>query len=126
LMELVSSCMFLLQVFSCLTNSSSVFPLIFILSSISEILSYACSSLLEWPSTVFCVSVSFFFLRFFHIMVTSSLILSIFIFNSFISLFIVLSVSLWCLFRAPMNSLICFCVFLKFLECLLYILVNCV
>jgi hypothetical protein len=35
---------------------------------------------------VFCVSVSFFFLRFLHIMVTSSLILSIFIFNSFIYL----------------------------------------
>jgi hypothetical protein len=44
-------------------------------------------------------------------MVTSSLILSIFILNSFISLFMVFSVSLWCLFRAVMISLICFCVF---------------
>jgi hypothetical protein len=42
--------------------------------------------------------------------VTSSLILSIFIFNSFISLFIVFSVTLWCLFRAPMISFICSCV----------------
>jgi Mn2+/Fe2+ NRAMP family transporter len=64
LMESASSCLFLSQVLSCLTHSSSVFPLIFILSSNSEILSYTCSSLLEWPSIVFCVSVSFFFLRF--------------------------------------------------------------
>jgi hypothetical protein len=37
LMVLVSSCTFLSQVFSCLTNSSLVFPLISILSSSSEI-----------------------------------------------------------------------------------------
>jgi hypothetical protein len=49
-----------------LINSSSVFPLISVLSSGSEIQSSACSSLLEWPSTVFCVSVSFFFSEVFH------------------------------------------------------------
>jgi hypothetical protein len=50
-------------------------------------------------------------LRFSISWVTSSLTFSIFIFNSFISLFIVFSVSLWCLFRTPLNSFICFCVF---------------
>jgi hypothetical protein len=111
LMELVSSSIFLSQVLNCLTNSSLVFPLIFISSSSSEILSSAYSSLLEWPSIVFCISVSFFFLRFSISWVTSSLILSIFILNSLISLFMVFSVSLWCLFGALMSSLICFCVF---------------
>jgi hypothetical protein len=47
-----------------LTNSFSVFSLISILSSCSEIQSSACSSLLEWPSIVYCISVSFFFLSF--------------------------------------------------------------
>jgi hypothetical protein len=37
--------------------------------------------------------------------------LSMFAFNSFISPFIVFSVSLWCLFRVPMSSFIYFCVF---------------
>jgi hypothetical protein len=60
---------------------------------------------------VFCISVSFFFLRFSISWVTSSLILSIFVFNSFISLCVVFSVSLWCLFRAPMSSFVCLCVF---------------
>jgi hypothetical protein len=49
LMELVSSCIFLSQVLSCLTNSSSLFLLITISSSSYESLSSACSSLLEWP-----------------------------------------------------------------------------
>jgi hypothetical protein len=97
LMELVSFCIFLSQILNCLTNSYLGFPLISILYSSSEILSFACSSLLDWPYIVFCVSVSFFFLRFSISWVTSSLILTIFIFNSFISLFIVFSVSLWCL-----------------------------
>jgi hypothetical protein len=61
LMELVSSCIFFSQDLSCLTNSSSVFPLISISSSSSEILSCAFSSLLEWLSILFCISVSFFF-----------------------------------------------------------------
>jgi hypothetical protein len=43
--------------------------------------------------------------------VTSSLILSIFIFNSFFSVFMVFSVSVWCLFRVHLSSFICFCVF---------------
>jgi hypothetical protein len=53
LMELVSTCIFLSQDLSWLTNSSAAFPFITILSSSSEILSSACSSLLEWPYTVF-------------------------------------------------------------------------
>jgi hypothetical protein len=44
--------------------------------------------------------------------------IGIFIFNSFISLFIVFSVSLWCLFRIHMSSFICFCVF----SCSLFLL----
>jgi hypothetical protein len=98
-----------------LSNSSSVFPLITISSLIYEILSSACSSLLEWPSTLFCISVSLFFLRFSISKATFSLILSIFSLNSFTSLFMVFSVSFWCLFRAPMTSFICFCVFSYYL-----------
>jgi hypothetical protein len=60
---------------------------------------------------VFCVSVSFFFLRFSISWVTYSLILSIFMFNSLICLFMIFSVSLWCLFSVSMNLFICFCVF---------------
>jgi hypothetical protein len=56
---------------SCLTSSSSIFSSISILSLISEFLSSTYSSLLEWPSTVFCVSVWFFFLRFSISWVTS-------------------------------------------------------
>jgi hypothetical protein len=67
--------------------------------------------LLEWSPILFCISVSFLFLKFSISWVTSSLILSIFTLNSFISLFIVFSVSVWCLFRAPMIWFICFCVF---------------
>jgi hypothetical protein len=58
--------------------------------SSSEILSSAYSSLLEWTSILFRISVSFFFLKFSISCVTSSLLLCIFTFNSFISLFIVL------------------------------------
>jgi hypothetical protein len=53
LMKSVISCICLLQVLSCLINSSSVFPLISSLSLSSEILCSAYSSLLQWPSTVF-------------------------------------------------------------------------
>jgi hypothetical protein len=60
LMESVSSCIFLSQVLSCLNNSSSVFPLVSISSWSFKILSSAYSSLLGWPSIVFCISVSFF------------------------------------------------------------------
>jgi hypothetical protein len=38
---------------NCLTNSSSVFSLICVLSLSSEILSCTYSSLMEWTSTVF-------------------------------------------------------------------------
>jgi hypothetical protein len=47
LMELVSSYIFLSQVLSCMSNTSSVFPLISISFSSSEILCSACSSLLS-------------------------------------------------------------------------------
>jgi hypothetical protein len=67
---------------------------------------------------VFCISVSF-FSEVFHIMDTFSLILSIFVLNSFISLFMVFSVSLWHLFRAAMSSLIFLCVFSYFHFCCL-------
>jgi hypothetical protein len=61
---------------------------------------------------LFCISVSFFFLRFSISWVTSSLILSIFDLNSFISLFMmVLDFFFWHFFRASMISFICFCVF---------------
>jgi hypothetical protein len=66
---------------------------------------------------LFCISVSFFFLRFFISWVTSSLILLIFDLNSFTSLFVVVSVSVLCLFRASMISSICFCVFSYSLFC---------
>jgi hypothetical protein len=111
LMELVSSCIFLSQVLSCLTNRSSVFPFISISSSSSEILSSVCSSLLVWLFILFYFSASFIFLRFSISWATASLMLSIFFLNSLISLFMVLSVSVWCLFRAPTNSFICVCVF---------------
>jgi hypothetical protein len=64
------------------------------------------------PPILFCISVSFFFLKFSISWITSSLTLSIFALNSFISLFMVVSVSVWCLFRTSMISLIFFCVFL--------------
>jgi hypothetical protein len=57
---------------------------------------------------LFCISGSFFFLRFSISWVTSSLILLILDLNSFISLFVVFSVLLCCLLRAPMISFICF------------------
>jgi hypothetical protein len=52
LMEWLSSCIFLSQVLSCLTEIYSVISLISILSSSPEILSSTCSSLLEWPPGV--------------------------------------------------------------------------
>jgi hypothetical protein len=108
---LVSSCIFLSQFLNYLSNSSSVFPLIYISSSSSEILSSVCSSSLECPCIIFYVCVSFFFLRFSMPWLTSSFILLIFFLNLFMSLFMVFSVSLWCLLRAPMSSFIYFCVF---------------
>jgi hypothetical protein len=55
LRESLSSYIFLSQLLSCLTKSSSVFSLISVLSSSFEILSSTCYSLLEWISTVFFV-----------------------------------------------------------------------
>jgi hypothetical protein len=56
----------------------------------------------------FCFVLLFhsFFCGFFIVWVISSLILSNFTLNSFIYLFMVFSVSVWCLFRAPMISFI--------------------
>jgi hypothetical protein len=93
---------------SCLTNSSSVFPLISILFSSAEILSSTCSSLLDWPPLCFVFLFHSFFLRFSISWVTSFLILSIFVFNSFIILFIMFSFHFGvylCLLS------FCFCVF---------------
>jgi hypothetical protein len=57
LMELVRSCIFLSQVFSCLSNSFSVFPLISISSLSSEILS----------SILFCwIGLPLYFIFLFH------------------------------------------------------------
>jgi hypothetical protein len=84
LMELVSSCIFLLQVLCCLSNSSSVFPLNYILSSSSESLSSICSSLLEWPCFVF--QFDSFFLRFSLSWVTPSFIF--FCFHLYLSLYL--------------------------------------
>jgi hypothetical protein len=66
LYEVSKSCIFLSQVLSCLTNSSSVFPLISILSLSSEILSSTWSSLLKWSSTVFFFSGSLFWSFLYH------------------------------------------------------------
>jgi hypothetical protein len=60
---------------------------------------------------LFCISVLFFFLRFSISWVTSSFMLSIFVLSSFISVFMVLFVSLCCLFSASMVSFICSCAF---------------
>jgi hypothetical protein len=61
---------------------------------------------------VFHFVLHFCFILFSISWVNSSLILSIFIFKSFISLSIVFSVSLSFLFRPPMSSFVCFYVFL--------------
>jgi hypothetical protein len=130
---------------SCLTKFSSVFPLICILSLSSEILSSTCSSLLEWPSNVCCcccccLTIGTFYFQdlclifsseFFHLCSTLLLLFTVH-FNSCISLFMVSFVPLWCLLRSSLSSFICylchltFFIFgvLKFLECILYILVN--
>jgi hypothetical protein len=67
LIESVSSCMFLSLVLRCLSNSSSVFPLISILSSSSESLS---SAVLFYWMTFHCVLYFcfIFFPEVFHIM----------------------------------------------------------
>jgi hypothetical protein len=59
LMELVSCCIFLSQLLSCLTYISPVFPLISILSS--EILSSICSSLLKCLPLCFVFLFDYFF-----------------------------------------------------------------
>jgi hypothetical protein len=116
------------------------FSLISILSSRSQILSSTCSSLLEWPSTVFLVwlkflfiyriSVWFFFLRFSISLLNSSFVIFVVIFNSYISLFIASLFHFhvcWSTFWVPLfvsvsSYVLYFCV-LKFLQCILYILV---
>jgi hypothetical protein len=77
---LLSSCIYLSQVLSCLTYSSSVFNFHFIFKIWDSV--FHLFSLLEWPSIVVYISVSFFFLKFSISWVTSSLIFFIFIFNS--------------------------------------------
>jgi hypothetical protein len=111
LTELVNSCIVLSHVLSCVTSSSSVFPLNTISSSSSEILSSVCSSQLECSAILFCISALFFFLRFSMSWVTSSLILSIYTLSSFIPLFKMFFVSLWCLYRASIVYFIFSCAF---------------
>jgi hypothetical protein len=117
LMELASSCIFLSQLLSCLTKISSVFLLfLFYLWALRFYLLLA--SLLEWSFTVIFVllwgllisriSVWFFFLRFSKSVINSSFIFCVALFNSCISLFISSFVSLWCLLRSSLSSLICF------------------
>jgi hypothetical protein len=69
---------------------------------------------------LFCISVSFFFLRFSISWVASSLILCIFVLSSFICLFIVFFISLWCLYSASIVSFICYCAFSNSLFLLSY------
>jgi hypothetical protein len=81
---------------------------------------------------LFCISVLLFFSEVFNIMVTSSLVLSIFNLNSFISLFMVfffLTLVFIQGFYGFSYLFPCFPIFfifvvLEFLECLLYILVD--
>jgi hypothetical protein len=125
----------------CLTRGSSAFSLISILLLSSAVLSSTCSSLLKLPSSVFFVwlkglfiyttSVSFIFLRFFHIFVQLPFyilccllyFISLFyivrcftlVFIEVFSKFIYLYLFLLMLF---------ICGVLKFLEYILYLLVN--
>jgi hypothetical protein len=106
LMELLSSCIFLSQLLSCLTKSSSVFALISILSPSSEIffpLVLFCWSgfplffcLFVWLKGLFIYRISFwvFFLRFSISLFNSSFIFCVITFNSYISPFILFFVSL--------------------------------
>jgi hypothetical protein len=71
-----------------------------------------------------CISVSFFFLKFSISWVTSSIILSIFALNSFIYLFMMISVSVWYLFGVHIISFIFFCVFLYSSILLSWIFLN--
>jgi hypothetical protein len=80
---------------------------------------------------LFCISVSFFFLSFSTLWVISSLILSMFILNSFISLFMVFSVSfgvylglLWFHLFIFVFSHILFCCCLGISWVPLYVLVD--
>jgi hypothetical protein len=94
-----------------LFNSSSVFSLIAISSSSSEILSsvffysagMAFHSVLYFCYILFCEVI--------HIIGYFLFNIVNFDLNSFISLFVVVSVSVWCLFMTSMISFICFCVF---------------
>jgi hypothetical protein len=79
---------------------------------------------------LFCISVSFFFLRFSILWTTSSLTLSIFILNSFNSIYVFcFSLVFICGFYDFIYLFLCFLIFfifvlLEFLECLLYVLVD--
>jgi hypothetical protein len=77
-------------------------------SSSSEILFSACSRLLEWTSTVFCVSASFFFLRFFHVM--GHFLINIVYFQLQFIYLSIYGILCFTLVFAPMSSFICFCV----------------
>jgi hypothetical protein len=72
--QLLSSCILLSQLLSCLTKIFSVFPFISILSLSSEILSFTCSSLQEWPSTVFLVWLKWLFFQNFCLILCSEVL----------------------------------------------------
>jgi hypothetical protein len=90
-----------------------------VLSLISGILSSTCSSLLEWPSTVYLTKGTFYFQEFcwilfsdvFHIFVQLLFYILFVIFNSYISFLVVSFVSLWCLLKSSLSSFICFYIF---------------
>jgi hypothetical protein len=97
------------------------FNFYFVLSS--EILSSTCSTLLEWPSTVFFsltkgtfdlqdFHLILFFLRFSRSTTPLYLMLSpLFPYLFFYSVFVLL----WCLLKSSLSSFRCFCVFTSFL-----------
>jgi hypothetical protein len=125
---------------SCLIKISSVFSLIFILSLSTEFLSSTCSSVLEWPSTVFfCLTTGTFYFQdfclhlfFWGFPYLCSTPLLYFVLSSLIHI----SFFLCPLFHfgvcwSPLwvHLFLCLLMFfifgvLKFLECILYILVN--
>jgi hypothetical protein len=96
------------------------------------------SSLLEWTSTVFCLTKGTFYFQKFCLILFSEIfhiIVKLFFYIfccllSFIYIFfsIVSFLSLWCFLKSSLISFICYCVLyfwcLKFLECILFVLVS--
>jgi hypothetical protein len=119
LMELLSSCIFLSQLLSCLTKSSSVFSLMSILSSNSEI--YLSPALVCWSGLplfffiVLFLTKGTFYFKDYCLILFSEIFYILFQLLCHISFFIVCFVSLWCLLKTSLSSFSCFCVFPSFL-----------